>query len=266
MSKMKHSFKVLLIIFISFGVYFVLDDLYFKIIRTWFYGLTNQFGISHLITYTLSGIPLFLGAYFISRKTSLIESFGLNKSFINALLFSIICTLPMFIGFSVVFDFHPSIPIDTILISIVAAGFFEELFFRGFLFGQIFKNTQLGFIPSVFFGALYFGLIHLYQSNELMELVGIFSITFLGGILFAWVYTEWKYNLWVPIFLHALMNLSWELFSVSDNAFGGLYSNLFRIITIAMIIGLTVWYKEKNGMKLEVNKNTIWINKFSVTS
>ncbi len=263
---MKHKKYVLLIVFVSFGVYFVLDEMYFKVIRTWFYELTYQLGVSHILTYTLSGIPLFVGTYFISHKTSLFESLGLNKSLINGLLFSIICTLPMFIGFTVVFDFNPSIPIDTILISIVAAGFFEELFFRGFLFGQIFKNTQLGFIQSVFFGALYFGLIHLYQSNELMELVGIFSITFLGGILFAWVYTEWKYNLWVPIFLHALMNLSWELFSVSDNALGGLYSNVFRLITIGLVIGLTVWYKKKNGMKLEVNKNTIWINKFSVTS
>src|SRR5690554_5462478 len=101
---MKHKKHVLLIVAFAFGVYFVLDDLYFKVIRTWFYELTNQFGVSHIITYALSGTPLFLGAYLISRKTSLVESFGLNKSLIKGFLFSIICTLPMFIGFSIVFD------------------------------------------------------------------------------------------------------------------------------------------------------------------
>ena len=262
---MKNTLKILLITFISFGVYFVLDDMYFKDIRKWFYDLTNQFGTSHIIAYTISGIPLFLGTLLIGRKTSLFESLGLDKSIIKGFLFSLICTLPLFIGFSFVFDFNPKISIDTLLISIVSAGFFEELFFRGFLFGQLFKNTKLGFIPSVFFGALFFGLIHLYQSAELAELVGVFLITFLGGILFAWVYAEWNYNLWLPIFLHMLMNLSWELFSVSDNALGGLYSNVFRLISIGFIITITILYKKKKGMKLEINKNTIWIKKLATT-
>jgi membrane protease YdiL (CAAX protease family) len=237
--------------------------MYFKEIREWFYELINQFGTSHIIAYTISGIPLFIGTLLISRKSSLFKSLGLNKSIIKGFLFALICTLPLFIGFSFVFDFNPNIAIDTLLISIVAAGLFEELFFRGFLFGQLFKNTTLGFIPSVVFGALFFGLMHLYQSDELSELIGIFLITFLGGILFAWVYAEWNYNIWAPIFLHMLMNLSWELFSVSDTALGGLYSNVFRLISIGFVIALTLVYKKKKGLKLEINKSTIWIKKAS---
>lgn len=258
---MKNTIKVLLTVFISFGVYFVLDDLYFKDIRKWFYELTNQIGTSHIITYTISGIPLFLGTLLISRKTSFFESLGLNKSITKGFLFSLLCTLPLFVGYSFVFDFNPEVSIDTILISIVAAGFFEELFFRGFLFGLLFKNTKLGFIPSVFFGALFFGLLHLYQSTEPMELIGIFLITFLGGILFAWVYAEWNYNIWIPIFLHMLMNLSFELFSAGENALGGIYMNVFRTMSIILIIALTVIYKKRKKIRLEINKNTIWIKK-----
>lgn len=251
------------IVLVSFSIYFVLDDIYFKDLRKWLYGLIGQVGISHIITYTLSGIPLFLGMLLINRKTGFFENFGLNKSIIKGFLFALVCTLPMFIGFGLMSNFKPQISIDTFLISVIAAGFFEEVFFRGFLFGPLFKHTILGFIPAVFFGALYFGLLHLYQSNELGELIGIFSITFLGGILFAWTYAEWNYNLWVPIFLHMLMNFSWELFSVSDNALGGIYPNVFRIITISLIILLTIFYKKKKGIKLEVNKNTIWKNSSS---
>jgi len=256
---MNNKLKVLLIYFISFAVYFVLDDMYFKVVRKWFYELSNQFGTSHILTYAISGIPLFLGTILMSRKTSLFDSLGLNKSIVKGFLFSLICTLPLFLGYSFVFDFNPKISLDTLLISIVSAGFFEELFFRGFLFGQLFKNTKLGFVPSVFFGALSFGLIHLYQSTELAELVGIFLITFLGGILFSWAYAEWNYNIWVPIFIHMLMNLSFELFSAGENALGGIYMNIFRIMSIILIIAITVIYKKRKKIRLEINKNTIWI-------
>jgi len=254
---MTNSSKNILIVFLSFGIYFILDALYFKIIRNWLFELTNQYGISHIITYVISGIPLYLGTYAIINTKSIFESFGLNKSIIKGFIFSLLCTLPMFIGFSFLFDFNPHISLNTFLISIVAAGFFEELFFRGFLFGQLYKYTKLGFIPAVFFGALYFGFIHLYQSTIILELIEIFLITFLGGIIFAWVYIEWNFNLWVPIFLHLLMNLSWEMFSVSDNVLGGVYSSVFRIISIGLIIFLTILYKKKKGIPLTVNKNTI---------
>jgi len=258
---MKYSIKVLLIVIISFGIYFGLDDMYFKSIRKWIFELTNQFGVSHIITYTISGIPLFVGTILIARKSDFFESLGLNKSIFKGFLFALICTLPMYIGFSFVFDFNPKVSLNTFLISVISAGFFEELFFRGFLFGLLFRKTKLGFIPSVFFGALYFGILHLYQSTELAELLGIFLITFLGGILFAWVYAEWKYNIWIPVFLHMLMNLSWELFAVSDNALGGIYSNIFRLITVGLIIALTVFYKKKSSLKLEITKKNILIKK-----
>ena len=258
---MKNSTKNILIVIISFGIYFVLDDLFFKETRKWIFELTNQLGVSHIITYALSGIPLFLGTLLISGKAEFLKSLGLNKSIIKGFLFALICTLPMFIGFSFVFDFNPKIPVNTFLISIVSASFFEELFFRGFLFGLLFRKTKLGFIPSVFFGALYFGLLHLYQSTVITELIGIFSITFLGSVLFAWVFAEWNYNIWIPIFLHLLMNLSWELFTVSDNAFGGIYPNVFRLVTVGLVIVLTLLYKKKKGLKLEINKKNILIKK-----
>lgn len=258
---MKNSTKTLLIIIITFGIYYVLDDLYFKIIRKIIFEQTNQLGISHIITYTISGIPLFLGTLLISRNSDFFKNLGLSKSIIKGFLFALVCTLPMFIGFSFIFDFNAEISLNTFLISIVSAAFFEELFYRGFLFGLPFMKTKLGFIPSVFFGALYFGILHLYQSTELGELLGIFLVTFLGGILFAWVYVEWNYNIWVPIFLHMLMNLSWELFSVSDNALGGIYSNVFRLITVLLVIIFTVYYKKKNGGTLEINKKNIFLKR-----
>ena len=258
---MNKSTKALLIIAISFGLYFVFDDMFFKDIRKWFFDLTNQLGISHIIAYFITGIPLFLGALLIGQRTDFFQNLGLDKSIIKGFIFALICTLPMYIGFSVIFEFNQNVKLNTIFIRVVSAGFFEELYFRGFLFGIPFRKTKLGFILSVFFGALYFGLLHLYQSTEFSELLGIFLITFLGAILFAWAYAEWNFNIWIPVFLHMLMNLAWELYSVSDNALGGIYSNVFRFLTIGLVIILTLLYKKRKGIKLTINKKTLMFQK-----
>jgi len=258
---MNKSTKALLIILISFGVYFVFDDLFFKDLRKWFFGQTNQLGISHIITYLITGIPLFFGTLLIGRKTDLFQNLGLNKSIIKGFLFALVCTLPMYIGFSIIFEFNPNVKLNTILIGVVSAGFFEELYYRGFLFGLPFRKTKLGFILSVLFGALYFGSLHLYQTTELNELLGIFLITFLGGILFAWIYAEWNFNIWIPVFLHMLMNLAWELYSVSENALGGIYSNIFRLLTIGLVIILTILYKKRKGIKLTINRKNLLFQK-----
>jgi hypothetical protein len=101
----------------------------------------------------------------------------------------------------------------------------------------------------------------LYQSNDLLTLTGIFTTTFLGAGLFAWLYAEWNYNLWLPIGLHFFMNVSWELFSISDNAFGDLNANLIRALTIVLAITVTLIYKKKRKIPLEINRNTLFMKR-----
>ncbi len=48
-----------------------------------------------------------------------------------------------------------------------------------------------------------------------------------------------------------IMNLSWILFKVSENALGGFYTNSFRIITIALSIIITIYYHKKRGLKIK---------------
>ena len=263
---MGKTLKITLITVVAFGIHFLFDDLYFKNIRGSLHEVINQFGISHIIAYFIVGIPVFAGTLLISKKNEFFNNLGLDKSFFKALIFSVVCTLPMFLGFSFFFDLNTDIKLNTILISILAAAFFEELYFRAFLFGQLYRHTSSGFIASVLLGALLFGLMHLYQSNDLVELVGIFLITFLGAILFAWVYVEWRYTLWVPILLHLLMNLAWEMFNISDNALGEAYSNVFRTVTIVLIITITILYKKRKGIPIEINRNTFLMKKSDITT
>jgi len=61
------------------------------------------------------------------------------------------------------------------------------------------------------------------------------------------------------------MNLAWEMFDISDNALGGMYPNIFRTITIVLIIAVTIIYKRKKGIPLEVNKRTIFFKRSMVS-
>jgi membrane protease YdiL (CAAX protease family) len=253
---MKRTFQFTLVTFLAFGLYFFLDALYFKDVRGWLFGVIGQWGLSHNLAYLLFGIPIFAGALVLHKKEKLGQSLGLDKSVPVGMLFALACTLPMFLGFASFFEFQKDVNLNTLLVSIVAAGFFEELYFRGFLFGQLFRYTRLGFVGSVLAGAVLFGLVHLYQGSSLEETTGVFLITFAGGILFAWVFAEWHYNLWVPVFLHMLMNLAWELFSVSDTALGGWVANLCRLGTIMLVIGLTLVRKRRRQQPLVVNRHT----------
>lgn len=256
---MDKTTKTILITVLSFGAYFVLDELFFKGLKTWLNDTINQIGVSHLVAYLIIGMPIYAGVLLLHPYRHFFYSLGLDQSILKGVLRSLFFTLPMFIGFAVVFEFNADITLNKVLVTVIAAGFFEELFFRGFLFGQLYRYAKLGFIPSILFGALLFAVVHLYQSQDFYTLVGIFAVTFLGALFFAWLYAEWDFNLWVPVCMHLFMNLSWLLFAVSDNALGGVYANVFRVLTIALAISFTVIYKRKR--KMEVNRRTIWIKR-----
>ncbi|WP_341907471.1 CPBP family intramembrane glutamic endopeptidase [Fluviicola taffensis] len=256
---MSRSLSVISITLLSFGVYFFLANSYFSELRIWVDSHIHQEGLSHILVYIIVSFPIVLGASIINQWNRCKTTLGLNRSILKGVLFPLICTLPMFIGFAVCFQFNGSLTLNEILITGAAAAFFEEFIFRGFLFGQLFRYTKLGFIPSILLGAILFAAMHLYQSNDLPTLIGVFSTTFMGAVLFAWLFVEWNYNLWISIFLHFFMNLAWMIFAVSTNAFGGVYANVFRILTIALAIILTILYKRKRGIPLTINRDTIWM-------
>ena len=249
-----------IVIFSGFAAYFLIADVWFGTIRRWIDSGLSQIGFSHILTYVIVGVPVFFSLYLIHGFKNITNAIGFDKSVLIAFAFSLLCTLPMLIGYAIVFDFNHGFSLNQFLVTVLAAAFFEEMYYRGFLFGQLFRYTSFGFIPSVLIGALVFGAVHIYQGHDVMESIGVFAITFMGAVLYAWVYVEWNYNLCVPIFLHLFMNLFWALFSAAENAMGGFYANLFRSITIALIIILTLTFKRRSHKALSINKANLLIN------
>lgn len=248
--------RVLLLVVVSFAAFYYLFT-NFNSIKVWLDQYTNQGLISYILTYLIVGIPIFAGTILINGSSKFVKSLGLSSGIIIAIIVSLLFTLPMFIGGLMYFNLDKQISIQNLIAATLVAGFMEELYFRGFLFGQIFKNTTLGFIPAIFLSALLFAFGHLYQSQNISELIGIFLITFSGAVFFAWLYVEWNYNLWVPILTHTFMNLSWNIFQIDTTALGDIKSNLFRGLTIATAIVFTIFYKRINKHVMLINKQTL---------
>lgn len=162
---------------------------------------------------------------------------GLSHGFGTGLLFAVTATLPMIAGYAVIGEFDRELTADAAFTWIFIAGIFEELVYRGFVFGQLFRYARWGFLPAAL-------------------------LTALGSIFFSWLYVEWNYNLWGVIWLHTLMNLPWIVFRVSTSgAVGDTGANALRLCTIILAIGLTVAYKRKRGLPYRIQINTLITNK-----
>lgn len=192
------------------------------------------------------------------RLSEVPRAWGLQANAPEALKMAFIFCLPMLIGYAFLADFNLSITWSGFLLGSLWAAISEELFFRGFVFGQLFRFAGWGFVAAGLVNALVFGSAHLYQAGDLGSALGIFAITALGGLWFAWLYIEWGNNLWMPMAMHFFMNLWWTAFDAGPNAAGGLAANLFRAATIAFSIIWTLRMKRRRGQSLEITRNRLF--------
>ena len=184
---------------------------------------------------------------------------GLKKDLLKGLLAGFLFTLPMFIGYGFQAGFQPEISLKSIHLNMIVAGFFEEFMFRGFVFGILYYYGGLGFISAVLIPSLFFGLGHLYQAESFSESISIFIFTALSSAGFAWFYISWG-SLWMVIFLHGFMDLAWSMFKIEANATGDLYSNIFRFITLGLVIFFSLRKVRKD--KSFSLKGKLWLNNF----
>ena len=62
------------------------------------------------------------------------------------------------------------------------------------MFRQLYRRAQLGFWISALAPSVLFAAAHLYQSDNLMEQIGILAITGTGGIGFCWFFMHEQYG------------------------------------------------------------------------
>ncbi|MCD4835114.1 MAG: CPBP family intramembrane metalloprotease [Bacteroidales bacterium] len=254
---MKENFKKTIIVIAAF-----LIAMYGKSILLYFFDFKitiSSKSLQIIYFYAWWVIPIVIALILIYGFLNIIKELKLNQSFTKGMLWASVMVIPMYIGSFITGKFVSGITATELIHGSLLAGFFEEIFFRGFLFGQLFRKLKWGFIPAVMLSAVIFAMGHLYQGNSTGETIGVFIVTLLGGAWFAWLFIEWNENLWVPIGLHVLMNLSWILFEISDTALGGISANIFRATTITISILITIRYAKKNG-GLKINRKNLIIN------
>lgn len=260
MRKPPNSLLTFFFILIGFAFYYFLFQ-QFKYIKASLDKYTEQGLLSYIIIYFIIGIPIFAATRWINFKDRVIVTLGLSKNVFKGISFGLFFSMPMLIGYSIFYDINREVDIQDLIAGTIIAGLMEEIYFRGYLFGMIFRFTKIGFIPAILIASILFALGHLYQASTFAQLIGVFSVTFMGSVFLAWLFCEWEYNLWVPIFTHAGMNFSWMIYNVDSSALGSEVANIFRAMTIALAIIFTIYYKKRNHSSYQINKNTLWYKK-----
>lgn len=188
------------IILTAFGLFFV--TWYFNLgVRPFANFLSTCKSIHYILNYLIAGIIPAAALLLLHRPDTILYRLGLTHGFGRGLLFGVLSTVPMFAGYAVIGSFNRETPPDHMFTFIVVAGFFEELIFRGFVFGELFRTARWGFLPAATLTALAFGSLHLYQGDDLISASAAFGVTAAGSIFFSWLYVESENNLWSVIWL-----------------------------------------------------------------
>ena len=151
------------IILRAFMLFFVLW--YFNIAVRPFEGCIGSSQTLHYtLNYLLAGLIPTWALFLLHARRDIASSMGLSHGFGTGLLFAVTATLPMIAGYAVIGEFDRELTADAAFTWIFIAGIFEELVYRGFVFGQLFRYARWGFLPAALLTALAFGSLHLYQG------------------------------------------------------------------------------------------------------
>lgn len=147
-----------------------------------------------------------------------LSELGLRASPLVGFGAAFIATLPALVLLIVAGALQPDILTWALLMTAVASPLSEEMLYRGFLFGQLYRAAQWPFAAAVLINMVPFAWGHLYQSDgSLFETAGVLTVIGIGAVFYAWLYVRWDYNLWVVIAHHALMNGYFHVFEVGDS-------------------------------------------------
>lgn len=239
-SQILKSIAVIASVLITYNFWTVLD--YFSIYSLEF--VENKY-LNSFLTHLIWAAPVLLTSLILFGKDAIRIS-GLSAPVLKGFSVAALSCVPLFLTFGLFFDFTKSLDGHYIFNNSLLAGIFEELVYRSLFFGALYGLLNWKFWPAVLANAAIFSFGHLYQAHDLLSSVLTVLITGIGAVWFGWIYIRWNYNLWVPVFLHTLMNMSWAIFEVGDGtAAGGIISYVARVLVIVVSVIITLRYTQK---------------------
>lgn len=196
-------------------------------------------------------VILCVSAVGLAHRVSLREApreLGIASGAARGLLFAALAALPMLVVYLVFApDGAPPTPMR-LFIAAPFSAFTEEVLFRGYLFRQLHRRAGWGLATSMLVSALVFAAPHLFNfgaadglSDVLVE-IGWLSM---GGAFFAWLFVRWSDNLWVPIGVHAFMNLWYEIFVGQRVAASDTATTVGRLLTVVSAVLITLRFTRR---------------------
>jgi CAAX protease family protein len=214
------------------------------------------------LAWKLSWVALSLGglavAHHMDPREALAE-LGLRVRPAPGLGFALIASIPMLLVLAATSKIHPPDSAGSLLAAALLAPLTEEIFFRGYLFRQLYRRARWSFSRAIIVSALFFGLAHMGTAlrSSAWEVAGVTVVTGLGGAFFAWLLVCWDDNLWVPIGMHAFMNLWWELFDGDGTALGSWAANSSRGLAVAAAIAITLARERRKAAAARPSKRVL---------
>ncbi len=238
------------IVLLVLGTFLIVNAIGLTAFRAWaseLSGWPRMFALAILGYGLYLAGPLAVAALLFGRRR-MFAALGLTASPWPALALAAACTAVIWIGYAAS---APIVPPDGLAISImrgaILPGAAEEILFRAFLFGFLYRFAGWGFLPAALLSSFVFGLEHFYQGSAAIEAFGIVALTGIGGLWWSWLLVEWRWNVWVPIAFHVSMNAAFESFEIADNALGPMSTVLLRLVCIALSVIATVAIARRNG-------------------
>jgi membrane protease YdiL (CAAX protease family) len=202
-------------------------------LHTWLHELGMPDGVRHLDSPLLLLGAALLGSRLAAGRGRTLAALGLRGPVLRGLIFAAIAGAPMWLmAPRIGHGFEVSLATAR---SVLLMPFVEEVFFRGLLVVIPVALGGVRFWPAAIAAGLLFGSVHLPWDSSLgWGHAPVFAVTAAGGIWYAWLCRCFSWNLWATIALHAVMNGTWAVFLVADDAAGGLWANVARAATIAV--------------------------------
>jgi hypothetical protein len=200
--------------------------------------------LQKLFTRTAYFSPMIFGVL-IAFPRKFVLLLGLSHPPVKPFIYALISCLPLFIIYPLFFEVKLSLDPYNVFSGSILSPVYEEIIFRAFFFGTLVGLLRWKFWQVVVLNALAFSFGHLYQAHDLMSTVFTVAITSVACIWWGWMFVRWRYNLWFPLFLHILMNFSFELFQImGGTAAGGIATYAGRLMVIAISVWITLKYTD----------------------
>jgi CAAX protease family protein len=147
-------------------------------------------------------------------------------------------TAPMILVFAIAYRLTPELHWGEVVYLSLLSPLAEEAVFRGFAVGQLERRAGWPFWIAAIVPAALFGYGHAEGATSIAAAAGLFALTAVGALVFAWLFAMWG-TLLAPLTLHVLMNLCWNVWQVGEGALAGWVPFVLQVTTVGLAIGLT---------------------------